>query len=287
MKLGKKLTAGCCIALALAMIAGCGSSSAGTTEENGVTTLVAANEGHTRPMEYVDEDGNLTGYEVDVLKAIDEELPQYKIKFATTEFQSIFTGIDSGRYQVGFNSLSKTKEREEKYIFPKHYDKYELTGLFLTPGLTQKHPVKTVDDLGGLRTVSNSKGDSYQLFVENFNRAHPDNPIKITYSSQDWSATYLQVYNGTQDFITGSESSLKLYNDEYGYKFDFVPLTEKESEQFGTPENYFIFPKTEQGQQYADDFDSAMEKLKDNGTLTKLSVKYFGKDYSGSDRSDW
>ena len=68
MKLGKKLTAGCCIALALAMIAGCGSSSAGTTEENGVTTLVAANEGHTRPMEYVDEDGNLTGYEVDVLK---------------------------------------------------------------------------------------------------------------------------------------------------------------------------------------------------------------------------
>lgn len=256
-------------------------------ESNQVITLLAANEGHTNPMEYLDENGNLTGYEVDVLKAIDDVLPQYKIEFEITEFASIFTGLNTGKYQIGFNSLSKTPVREEKYIFPKHYVKYENIGLYLTPGLTEEHPINTISDLGGLRTVSNAKGDTFQQFLENFNETYPDNPIKIQYSDQDWSTTHLQVYNGRVDFITGSESSLSRYKDEYGYTFEFVELPAEEAEKISDPKTWFIFPKTEEGQNIADAVDSALEQLNENGKLKEISEQYFGKDLTGTSEADW
>ena len=89
-----------------------------TASDGDVTTITCATDGHTVKFSYMDENGELAGYEADLLRAIDEQLPQYEFKFEITEFESIFNGLDTGRYQLGFNSLSKNATREEKYIFP-------------------------------------------------------------------------------------------------------------------------------------------------------------------------
>lgn len=258
-----------------------------TASDGDVTTITCATDGHTVKFSYMDENGELAGYEADLLRAIDEQLPQYEFKFEITEFESIFNGLDTGRYQLGFNSLSKNATREEKYIFPKHYDRYEASGLYVRKGLLDKHPINSIEDLGGLSTVSNAKGDAWQLFLERFNEEHPDNPINIQYADADWATFYMQLYQGNFDFMMGGESSLQVYKDEYGYDFDFVSLPDEEASQLQNPSTWFVIAKTDEGQALADAIDGAMETLKDNGTLTALSEKYWGKDYSGIDRADW
>lgn len=299
-------------ALASALVlGGCGSASTGTTQETAaaasteaatedsteaaadaetaedVTTILCATEGHTTKMEYLDENGELTGYEVELIHAIDDRLPQYEFEIEVTEFESIFTGMDSGRYQLGFNSLSWNETRAEKYIFPKHYIRYENSGLYVRDGLLAEHPIESVDDLGGLKTVSNAKGDAWQLFLENYNEAHPDNPIEIEYSDGDWASFYLRLYQGDFDFMMGSESTLQVYQDEYGYNFEFVELPEEEANSLQNPSNWIIVANYDGGQELADAIDGALEELQADGTLAELSIKYWGKDFSGSDREDW
>ncbi|WP_146553147.1 transporter substrate-binding domain-containing protein [Rummeliibacillus sp. SL167] len=283
MKKSNLLKIGIITSSLLIALVGCGNKNSNSDTNSRVKTLVAATEGTTRPLEYMDDKGKLTGYEVEVLKAIDSELKDYKIDIQTTEFASIFTGIDSGRYQLGFNNISKTPEREEKYIFPKETHYYEPAGFFVRKGFLKEHPINSVEDLGGLKTVSNSKGDSWQLFVENYNKKYKNNPIKVKYSDQDWGTSYLQVYNGTIDILKGVESRLKMYEDEYNYKFDYVTLPQKDIEELGSPDHWFVFPKTSEGQKTADSFDKVIKKLRDNGTLTKLSIHFLGKDYSSKE----
>ncbi len=265
---------------------GSASSTDGSNSAAEVTKIVAATEGQTRPLTYLDESGELTGYEVEVLKAIDEELKEYEIEILTTEFASIFTGMDSGLYQVGFNNISKTKEREEKYAFPENTHYYEGAGFFVTKGLLETHPVDSIEDLGGLKTICNSKGDSWQLFVEAYNEKYTDNPIEVAYSDEDWASLYLKVYKGEIDILKGVESRLEMYEDEYGYEFDFVNLPEEDVEDLGSSEHYFVISNTEEGQKLAEAFNGAIKKLGEDGTLTKLSIEFLGKDYSGTETSE-
>lgn len=79
-------------------------------------TIVVATAGDIPPFDF-EKDGSLTGYDVEVLKAVDEKLDQYKIEFQKTAWESIFPGVDAGRYQAAANNLSYTKERADKYLY--------------------------------------------------------------------------------------------------------------------------------------------------------------------------
>ncbi|TKV25693.1 transporter substrate-binding domain-containing protein, partial [Citrobacter sp. TBCS-11] len=53
--------------------------------------------GATKPFTYSDSQGNLTGYDIEVARAVFKKLPQYTVKFQATDFSGIAPGIDSGR----------------------------------------------------------------------------------------------------------------------------------------------------------------------------------------------
>ena len=126
--------------LALGALAGCGSSSdtaevAGaqraeeTTEQTadgaqeaadnaeaaeGVTVIKAATSARPRPFTYIDDEGNLTGQNIELIKAVFDKLPQYELEIEVTEFASIFTGIDAGLYDLGVNNIAKNPDRDGK-----------------------------------------------------------------------------------------------------------------------------------------------------------------------------
>ncbi|MDR0638447.1 MAG: transporter substrate-binding domain-containing protein, partial [Spirochaetaceae bacterium] len=47
---------------------------------------------------FLDEKGELAGYEIDVLKAVDEILPQYEFVLETAEFRAILVGLEAKKY---------------------------------------------------------------------------------------------------------------------------------------------------------------------------------------------
>ena len=107
----QRLAAVLAAAVSISLLAG--SISAVSADE--VKTIHVANAAMPKPYSYLGDDGEVTGYDIAVIKAVFEQLPQYELDLEVTEFSSILTGIDAGRYDLGINCLKSTEERKEKY----------------------------------------------------------------------------------------------------------------------------------------------------------------------------
>src|SRR6188472_988825 len=70
---------------------------AGSTIQIGSTLDLA-------PLDFVDDQGNPTGYELDVVKAVMDDLG-YQIEWVKTPFEQAFTGLLSGKYQMNASAI--------------------------------------------------------------------------------------------------------------------------------------------------------------------------------------
>ena len=83
-----------------------------TIPSNG--TLVIALEGAWQPWSFHDESDTLVGYDVEVSRAIAEKLgvePEY----VESDWDSLFAGLDAGRYDLVCNGVEVTEERAKTY----------------------------------------------------------------------------------------------------------------------------------------------------------------------------
>ncbi len=72
------------------------------------------------PMEYVDENGDLVGFDVDFANALAEEMG-VKIKFVSTGWDGIFANLAAKQYDVIISSVSMTEDRMETMNFSTPY----------------------------------------------------------------------------------------------------------------------------------------------------------------------
>ena len=102
----------------VALLAACSSkSSKEASKSSGAKeTINFATVGTTAPFSY-EENGELTGYDVEVAKAVFKNSDKYEVKFQKTEWSSVFTGLDSAKYQMAGNNISYSEERAQKYLF--------------------------------------------------------------------------------------------------------------------------------------------------------------------------
>ena len=83
-------------------------------------SIVIAMEGNWEPWTYHDENDELVGLDVEIGKLIAEGLG-VKAEFVETDWNSIFGGIDSGRFDIACNGVGITAQRQEKYTFSDPY----------------------------------------------------------------------------------------------------------------------------------------------------------------------
>ncbi|GHV80053.1 amino acid ABC transporter substrate-binding protein [Spirochaetia bacterium] len=249
----------------------------GQKAQSGKPQVRVGTAGMPVPYGWVNPDGTLDGYDQAVVYAVAELLPQYDFSIELTEFPSIFVGLDSGRYQIGVNNISWRQERAEKYLFPDHHYIYNDTGFVVKKGRTD---IRGFEDLAGKTTVIEPDGAFPQLFVEEYNEAHPGNPIKVTWVAQDNLKTYTDIIQGNLDFHITELVSVNLREKEFNIDVDFVSLPKEEQEKLQNPKSYFVFSRTAEGQKLKAEVDAAFQKLIDSGKLKELSLKYFESDIS-------
>ena len=81
-----------------------------------MTTLKVAHTQNYVPYDFVDEKGESDGYEVAVLKAIDEKLPDYKFEYTGTSDDDLLIGLESGKVRYrNQRSLVYRRTRQEIY----------------------------------------------------------------------------------------------------------------------------------------------------------------------------
>ena len=240
-----------------------------------VKSITIATSADPRPFTYFDKDSQLAGYDIDVAKAVFSHLPQYKVSFVTTEFTSILAGLDADRFQLGANNFAENPERKEKYLFSQPI--FENQFVIATP--EKNNTIQTFNDLLGKSTEVNP-GINFTTALEKFNQQHKENPVKLHYTEADLLISLQNLENGKTDFVLIDKSMLEQYVQEHNLKLNTIPLSKEDSQRIGSPYSYFLIAKGKAGEQLLNDINAQIKKLSADGTLSKISEKYFNGDYA-------
>ncbi|ASS67915.1 MULTISPECIES: transporter substrate-binding domain-containing protein [unclassified Paenibacillus] len=276
----KKKTAGVAAAILLTLLlAACGA------KENGAEGAKAASAGQetSAPVKkivvgtgtqfpkvcFIDENGKLTGFDVELVREIDKRLPQYEFEFQTMEFKSILLSLDARKIDFAAHEFEKNPEREEKYLFNKVPYAHWRNKIIVAKD--NNDPIESLDDLKGKKFIAGATSAEAQILL-NYNKEHGD-ALKIVYSSGAANDTVSQITTGRVDAAVGADFSLSLIDPQRKLKTVGKPLSEADI--------LFVFRKGEpESQKLSDDIDKALEEVKADGTLAKLSEQWLGGDFT-------
>ena len=223
--------------------------------------ITVAMEGVWSPWTYHDENDELVGFDVEVAKAIAQKLG-VRAKFAEVEWDGIFAGMDSKRYDIALNGVEITPEREQKYDFSVPYG-YIHTALIVR---NDNSEINSFEDLKG-KVSTNSLGSTYADLAESYGA----NIITIDTLEE----TIQLVEHGRAHATLNADVSLMDYLKAHPEaKVKIVALTENAA-QIAIP-----IRKGKENETLKLALNSAIEELRADGTLSAISEKYFGKDIS-------
>ena len=223
--------------------------------------LVVALEGAWQPWSYHDESDTLVGYDVEVSRAIAEKLgvePEY----VESDWDSLFAGLDAGRFDIVCNGVEVTDERAKTYDFTTPYG-YIHTALAVRK---DNEDIKSFEDLKG-KTTANSLASTYMELAESYG---------ATVQGIDTLEETIQLLTaGRIDATLNADVSFYDYlNVHPDADFKLVAQTEDAS--------HVAIPvrKGDDSASLLEAINTAIDELRADGTLKALGEKYFGQDIS-------
>ena len=229
--------------------------------------IVVATEGAWAPWTYHDEQGNLVGFDVEVAKAIADKLG-VTATFAETEWDGIFAGLDAGRYDIAANGVEVTDERAEKYNFTTPYG-YIRTALIVRG---DNDDITSFEDLAGKHTA-NSIASTYMTLAESYGAT----AVGVDTLDQ----TIQMVLSGRADATLNAEVSFYDYMSVHpDANIKVVALTDDAS-RVSIPVR-----KDEKSASLLEAINQAIAELDEEGELSRISEKYFGKDITKATTDD-
>ncbi|MDR1733797.1 MAG: transporter substrate-binding domain-containing protein [Oscillospiraceae bacterium] len=247
------------ILLTAGLLFGLSACGGGTDDGNSVRTVVVGTSNDYPPYCYLDGNGDLVGFEKELLDAVDARLPQYKFKYEIYDFKNILTALDTGRVDIAAHQYGTNPEREEKYLFGTV--PYFSTEDFIVVAAGTEG-IASLDDLAG-KIVSVAPACNWALMLEDYNAAHPETPIQIEYYESTPQILSSNLENGVIDATVMTTADVQLMNTLLGTSFKTVGAPLSDTEVF------HIYAKDET--QLQADIDTVLQELKDSGEMERLS----------------
>ena len=254
--------------LAAAMVfsmAACGAKSDSDTKETKKETTTDAKDessdkeitvvatGSFYPISYTDDDGNLTGFEVEALKEVCDRAGISINWELSDDYSAMFGGVDSGKYDTIVGQVSVTDVYAENSI------KMCVRG---------DDPAESVDDLQG-RKVCIEFGTVLQDFFDKYNAEHSaDEQIECVETAGN---IYEELEVGHYDAFPITELSFDSINEKGEYDFKLI----------GDPIiiDYQAWPFAKDADpEIIDAINKSIKEMQEDGTLSKLSEKFYGRD---------
>jgi len=252
-------------ALAMAAPAACGGGSSTGTSSGGSSgggsgqTLKVGTEGTYKPFTFHDPKTNkLTGYDVEVVTAVAAKLGR-SVQFSESTFDAIFAGLDASRYDVVANQISVNPERQAKYAFSEPYTVSE--GVVVTRA--DDTSVNSIADVQGKTSA--------QSTTSNFAATAREAGAKVE-----------AVEGFTQAVALLKQKRVDITINDNLAVLDYLKTTGDKGIKIAAKTG----DRTEQAFAFRNDselppqFDKALAQLRADGTLAKISQKWFAEDVS-------
>lgn len=260
----------------VALLAGCGSNkeSGSTPDGSDVRVVKVAYDQASKPMSWLDENNEATGYDVEVMKLVDELLPEYEFEFVGTTSDDLLIGVEQGKYQVGVKNAFWTEERTAKFIFPEEFIGLSSAGLVLKK---ENEHIKTLSDFAsaGFSLAPIAANNAQYTIIDEYNKENPDNPVKLVAGDAFTVDVVQWVNEGRVDggvIIEGPfEKQVIAEDGPYHNLVNDVVYNE-----FSVIKTWPLFNKKEQ--EFADAYDQAIKQLKEDKKTSELSTEFYGRD---------
>ena len=209
------------------------------------------------PFEFIDKDGKITGFDVDLIQAIGKQMGA-EVKIQNMSFDGLVPALKTGNLDVAISGMTITDERKKSISFS---DPYYQSGLIVLVN-KDNNSITGVKDLKG-------KKIAVQIGSTGSMAAHKVEGAKVT-DLNNTPETYLELKKGSVDAVINDLPAVQYFlKTDEGKNFKIVgDVLEAENLGIG------INPSDKD---LVTNINKALAEIKKNGEYDKLYEKWFGK----------
>ncbi len=222
-------------------------------------TLNVGTEGTYAPFTFHNEEDVLTGYDVEVVNEVAKRL-DLKVEFMETQWDSMFAGLNSQRFHMIANQVGINDERKENYDFSEPYT-YSSAVLVVPKGSTG---ITSFEDLKGKKAA--------QSLTSNYGKIAEENGAELV-GVEGLAQSIELIKQGRADATVNDKLAVLDYIKQQG---DEEIMIVAESDEVSE----MAFPFNKGNKELVDAISEQIKEMKEDGTLAKISQKWFDEDVS-------
>ncbi|MDX1512428.1 MAG: ABC transporter substrate-binding protein [Gammaproteobacteria bacterium] len=242
---------------------------AGTVQAKEWKTVRIGVEGAYPPFSYVDPDGRLAGFDIEIAQALCDQMG-VKCTMVQQDWDGIIPALLARKYDAIVASMSITEERKKKVAFTGKY--------YNTPAKFVRKKGSGIEiSKAGLKgkTVGVQRATTH----DNFITAEFGDSVEIKrYATQD--EAYLDAVAGRLDLLLADSVAIDdgFLKTEKGADWEFVGPDYSDPKYFGDGAGIAI---RKQDKDLLAMFNKAIKSIRSNGTYDRIAKKYFDFDIYG------
>lgn len=239
--------------LAMTALVGCGE------KEEEVKTYIAATEPTYAPFDTTDEDGNIIGFDMDLLDAIAED-QGFKVEYKSFEFDAIVPAVQAGNADIIAAAMNITPDRAEKVAFS---DKYFDSGKTILV-LKDNDSIKSENDLTSEMKVAAQMGTTEAEYIQGLKE---EGKIGEAVVLNQTTQCILQLENGDVDAVIMDAPVAVYYNNKYADKI-------KQLDSLIDPAD-MAFAVAKDNEELLEKINAGLKNVKESGKYDELVEKWF------------
>ncbi len=254
--------------LSAALFTGCGGQQQAATSSSGSGSgagdkIVVGLDDNFPPMGFKDENNEIVGFDIDLAKEATKRLGR-EVEFKAIDWSSKEAELKSGRVNVLWNGLDITDKRKENMLFSDPYmDNRQI--IFVKKGATG---ITDEQSLAG-KAVGTQSASTAEEYIDGSDFFKTK--VKEVKKYSDFVSAFMDLENGRIDAVIGDEIVGRYYMSKHPDSIDAVDVAVGPVSQFG-----IAFAKD--NQKLRDDVQKVLDEMVKDGTVAKISEKWFGKD---------
>ncbi|HLR72397.1 MAG TPA: basic amino acid ABC transporter substrate-binding protein [Pseudogracilibacillus sp.] len=222
--------------------------------EGEITKLVAGTDATYAPMEYMDEDGEIVGINIDIVNALAEELG-IEVEFKNIGWEPLFPAVENGEVDFAVSSITITEEREESFDFTEPY--YMANQLILVP---EDSEVTNFEDLEDKKVAVQINTTGHIVVQELLGETSPN-----IVATETMPLAINEMNNGNAEAAVGDNSTV----NEYMKANPEVDVKTIEDDSF--EKEYYGLMVQKGNTEVLELLNEGIQQMKENGKLAEIS----------------